>query len=134
MSFQFAEDPLPTDLRYPLNRGLLTSALGAAGIDNVQRALFTRQKRQERVLQADFWPTGPVTDQGSFFAPGKASISVFAVSETEADAIRKMIVDSALSQLCVWLRKAEAAEPTWRAESHSIAFEYGTEGLSVVEI
>jgi hypothetical protein len=132
--YRYAEDPLPSDLSYPLKRSVLDSCLAAAGIENVRHVFFLRRPRQDRVVQADYWPeAGAAPPAGSFFEPGTASISVFAIAGEQAEAAAELILDEVLAQLCAWLRGAERQPADWRSQAHFIAFRLAEGELEVIE-
>ena len=135
MDYEFASQPLPGDLRYPLDRRDLDAVLAAGQVQNVSRISFQRRPRGDRVVQADYWGEQPDAREGmaATFTPGTAWITVFAVPAEDRDKVAATLRAEGLTRLGDWLRKASAADQAWRASGHFLAISVVGNGVSVME-
>jgi hypothetical protein len=135
MDYEFSAQPLPGDLRYPLERRDLDAALEACNVQNVSRVSFQRRPRGDRVLQADYWGEEPGYREGmaATFSPGTAWITVFAVPAEIRDAVEVTLRAEGLPRLGDWLRKASAADDAWRATGHFIAISIVRDHVAITE-
>jgi hypothetical protein len=135
MDYEFTAQPLPGDLRYPLDRRDLDAALVAGQVRNVSRVSFQRRPRGDRVLQADYWGEQPGAREGmaATFSPGTAWITVFAVPAEIRDSVETTLRAEGLSRLGDWLRKASTADEAWRASGHFMAISVVSDRVVVTE-
>ena len=135
MDYEFSAQPLPSDLRYPLDRHDLDATLLAGAPQIVSRVAFQRRPRGDRVLQADYWGTGRASREGmdATFPAGTAWVTVFAVPGEIRDAVEATLRAAALPRLSAWLRAAATADDEWRDIGHFIAFSVSGEGVAVTE-
>ncbi|MBI3467802.1 MAG: hypothetical protein HY000_32740 [Planctomycetes bacterium] len=135
MDYEFSSQPLPGDLRYPLDRRDLDAVLEAGQVQNVSRVSFQRRPRGDRVLQADYWGEQPGSREGmaETFSPGTAWITVFAVPAEARDAVAATLRAEGLPRLGEWLQRAAAADEAWRASGHFIAISVVAERVAVTE-
>lgn len=135
MEYEFSAQPLPGDLRYPLERRDLDAALEVAKVQDVSRVSFQRRPRGDRVLQADYWGEQPGSREGmaATFKPGSAWITVFAVPAEVRDFVESTLRAEGLPRLGDWLRKASAADEAWRASGHFLAISVVEDRVAVTE-
>jgi hypothetical protein len=135
MDYEFSAQPLPGDLRYPLDRRDLDAALEAGNVQNVSRVSFQRRPRGDRVLQVDYWGEQPGAREGmaATFLPGTAWITVFAVPAEIRDSVETTLRTQGLPRLKDWLQRASVADDAWRASGHFIAISVVRDKVGVTE-
>jgi hypothetical protein len=120
LDYSFSKDRLSKGWSYPVKRSKLDEALTEAGVSSVCSVGYTRD---DRPLSDPHRPPLEVQYHGEevpYAIAGLCVISVKSVPSESRHAIATAL-EERLADIARWIAGIPERDPTWRAESHSLA-------------
>ena len=125
LAYAFNKDKLPQGCSFPLKHSALDAALDGAGVAQVHSVYYWLRRSGHIVLRADF-----CGEANRAWAAGRSSITLYAVPASERRETEAILLQTALPQLCAWLKNAEQAGNVWRGVDHTLVFHLKNGALS----